>query len=313
MIMAIPVLLALAVSPDGCNKIQRDMILARDVAAVVPAFAHVPGDFPLGYVLTSGEPRILRGVDLQRIAKNQRIELDGLPDVCFARATFVPQVEQLREAMLAGLNRDGLNILGARIEISSWSQHPAPTGELVFPRAGMQLPQGSGTQREVLWHGYVRYGEDREFPVWAKVRITAPMTRVVAAANIPMGKPIQGNQIRLEACEDFPLDETMARNLDEVVGYLPKNSLRPGAPILRTQIERAPEVARGDLVVVRIVAGGARLRLEGRAESAGVKGSTILVRNLSSGKDFPAQVTGKDQATVGVVTGVQAEVQRLEP
>src|SRR5580658_8585052 len=101
MMMAIPALLALAVVPDGCHKIQSDIILARDVAAVVPAFAQVPGDFSLGFVLTSGEPRILRGSDLQRIAKNQRLELDGLPDVCFARATFVPQVEQLREAMLA--------------------------------------------------------------------------------------------------------------------------------------------------------------------------------------------------------------------
>ena len=99
--MAIPALLALAAAPGGCQVIQSDMILARDVAAVVPAFATVPADFPLGYVLTSGEPRILRGADLERIAKNQRLELDRLPDVCFERETFVPQAEQIREAMLA--------------------------------------------------------------------------------------------------------------------------------------------------------------------------------------------------------------------
>src|SRR5580658_1268543 len=101
MMMAIPALLALAITPDGCYKIQSDMIYARDVAAVIPAFSQVPGEFQLGYVLTSGEPRILRGVDLQRIAKNQRLELTGLPDVCFARETFIPQPDQLRKAMLA--------------------------------------------------------------------------------------------------------------------------------------------------------------------------------------------------------------------
>jgi flagella basal body P-ring formation protein FlgA len=291
--MAIPVLMALAVTPDGCYKIPRDTIFARDVAAVVPAFAQVPGDFPLGYVFNSGEPRVLRGADLQRIAKNQRFELTDLPDVCFVRDTFVPQAEQLREAMLSELK-----VAGAKIEILSWSQHPAPVGELVFPLAGLQLPSGSVTPREILWNGFVRYGEGQEFGIWAKVRITATTIRVVAAANIPVGKPIQANQLRLESREDFPLDETVARNLDEVVGYVSRSSLRVGSVIRRTQIERPPDVARGDLIVVQVFAAGAHLKMEGRAESAGVTGSTILVRNLSSGKDFRAQVTGKGQAEV---------------
>src|ERR1700733_925039 len=215
MMMAFPVLL-LAIASDGCNKIQSDMILARDVAAVVPAFAQIPGNFNLGYVLASGEPRILRGADLQRIAKNQKVDLDGLPDVCFARETFAPQPDQLRKAMLTELsgadpNLGGQVLADPKIEILSWSTQLAPVGELVFPRAGMQLPQGSGTQRDVLWHGYVRYGDDHQFPVWAKVRITARITRVVAAANIPAGKPIQASQIRLETLEDFPFDETLAQ------------------------------------------------------------------------------------------------------
>ncbi len=319
MMMAIPVLLALAIASDGCHKIQNDMILARDVAAVVPAFALVPENFNLGYLLTSGEARILRGVDLQRIAKNQRVELDGLPDVCFARETFSPQPDQLRKAMLAelsnaelsssGPNASGRALADPKIEILSWSTQPAPVGELVFPRDGMQIPQGSGTQREVLWHGYVRYGEDRQFPVWAKVRITAKITRVVVAANISTGKPIQPHQVRLETVEDFPFDETVAQNLDEVVGYLPKSLLRSGSPVRRTQIERVPDVARGDLVIVEVLAAGAHLKLEGRAESAGAKGSIILVRNLSSGRDFRAQVTGKGQATVGMETGDVSKVQ----
>ena len=173
----------------------------------------------------------------------------------------------------------------------------------------MQLPQGSGTQRDILWHGYVRYGDGHQFPVWAKVRITARITRVVAAASIPAGKPIQANQVRLEVVEDFPFDETLAASLDEVLGYLSKSSLRPGTIIRRTQVQPAPDVARGDLVIVEVLAAGAHLKLEGRAESAGAKGSIILVRNLSSGRDFRAQVTGKDQATVVMETGDIAKVQ----
>ncbi len=309
MIAAIPILLALAVTPDGCHKIQSDTILARDIAAVIPAFSQVPADFNLGYISASGEPRILRGGDLQRIAKNQRVELDGLPDVCFARDTFIPQAAQLREAMLAELNSAGRNITGAKIEVLSWGQQPVPVGELVFPREGMQLPQSSSTQKEILWRGYARYGDGHQSPVWAKVRITATITRVVAVASIPLGKPIQLAQVRLESGEDSPFDETVASTLEDVVGYLPKSPLHAGSVIRKTQVEPAPDVARGDLVVVQVFAGGAYLRLEGRAETAGVKGSSILVRNLSSGKEFRAQVTGKNQATVGMPDGDTAKVQ----
>jgi flagella basal body P-ring formation protein FlgA len=309
MIAAIPLLLAFAVSPDGCHKIQRELILARDVAAVIPAFGQVPGDFNLGYLPASGEPRIFRGVDLERIAKNQRVELTGLQDVCFARETFVPALAQLQGAMLAELKSTEPNLIGSKIEILSWSQHSAPMGELVFPRAGMQLPQGSGTQREILWNGYVRYGNDQRLPLWAKVRITASITRVVAIASIPIGKPIQANQIRLEVLEDFPFDESLTHSLDDVIGYLSKSFVHAGSPIYRTQIERNPDVTRGDLVTVEVFAGGAHLKLEARAESAGVKGSTIVVRNLSSGKEFRAQVTGKNHATVGIAAVDTVEIQ----
>jgi flagella basal body P-ring formation protein FlgA len=125
------------------------------------------------------------------------------------------------------------------------------------------------------------------------------MTRVVAVANIPSGKPIQKNQVRLETCEDFLLDETTARNLDEVIGYVPKNFLRAYVAIRKTQLAPPPEVAKGELVDVQVFSGAAHLVVQGKAQSEGFKGSTILVRNLSSGKDFRARVVGKNQVIVG--------------
>jgi flagella basal body P-ring formation protein FlgA len=73
--------------------------------------------------------------------------------------------------------------------------------------------------------------------------------------------------------------------------------------IRKNQIERAPDVARGDVVTVHVFEGAAHLSMEGRAQQDGVKGANILVRNPSSGKDFRAQVTGKDQVTIGQVLG----------
>lgn len=292
--MAFPFLMALSALPAGCHTISSDVIFARDVAAVIPGFTRVAGDFRLGSVPDSGAPRILEGAVLQRIARNQGVELLDPPDVCFALRVFIPQPDEIRAAMRKTLS-DVPGIDAARIEISS-SQHPVPLGELIFPRSGLQLP--SGTQDEAQWRGFVRH-PGGDFPVWAKARVIANTTRIIAVANIPSGKPIQRNQVRLESCEDSLLDVTTARNLDEVIGYLPKNVLRAYFPIRRTQLSPPPDVAKGELVDVQVFAGAAHLVVKAKAQSEGFKGSTILMRNLSSGKDFPALVAGKNRVTVG--------------
>lgn len=288
----LPILLAVNSLPAGCRAIDTDTVTAHDIAVSVPAFAELPGDFLVGYVNASGAPRTFHGADLEYIAKNRGVELHDLPDVCLARRTFLPQPGQLREAM-----QSTLGIPGAKIEIVSSSQQLVPSGELVFPRDGLQLP--AAPSDDVIWHGYVLYGDNLKFPVWARARITATMTRVVALTDLAARRPIQPGQVRLESCEDSPLDQTTARNLDEVVGYLPKTPLKADTPIRRSQIERAPDVATGDTVRVDVYEGAAHLMLAGRAESAGFKGSTILVRNISSGKSFQARVTGKDLVVAG--------------
>ncbi len=293
--MAFPLLMALSALPPGCHTISSDVIFARDVAAVIPGFTRVAGDFRLGAVADSGAPRILEGVELQRIARNQGVELQDLPDVCFALRVFVPQPDDIRAALRKTL-RDIPGIDAAKIEISTSSQHPVPVGELVFPRSGMQLP--SGIQQEVMWRGFVR-NAGGDSPVWAKVRVVANVTRIVAISNIPSGKPIQNNQVRLESCEDSLLDETMARDLDEVIGYLPKSVLRSELPIRKTQLAPPPDVEKGELVDVQVFAGAAHLVVKAKAQSDGFKGSSILMHNLSSGKDFPAMVVGKNRVMVG--------------
>ncbi|HLW77540.1 MAG TPA: flagella basal body P-ring formation protein FlgA, partial [Bryobacteraceae bacterium] len=269
--MALPILLAVVADvPPACIAIDSDSVLARDVAAAIPAFAKVPADALLGYVALSGAPRVFHGVDLERLAKNRGLELSGLADVCFERRTFLPNADQIRSAI-----RDSLKLGGANIEILESSRKPAPSGELVFPKSGAQLPFGTNAQNEIMWHGYVSYGENARFPVWARVRVTASMTRVVTLENLPVAKEIRASQVRVETCEDSPLDETVARNLDEVVGYVPKSSLRAMTVIHRTQIQRPNDVAVGETISVDVYEGAAHLTMEGRAESAGMAGSTI--------------------------------------
>lgn len=279
--------------PDGCLPVQDDRIYARDVTAAVPAFSAVAADFVLGYAPAPGTRRVFKGEVLQKFASTQKVTLEAVPDVCFERAMADLTAGQVLEAM-----RSAWSAPDVRMELRSFSPQIVPQGRVVFPRAGLQLPAVADPQAEVVWRGYVLYGNNRRFSISARARITTTTTRVIALADLAVGEAVREDQVRLESFDTFALDDRPARNLDEVVGYVPRSAIRSGSTVLRSQLSRAPEVARGDVVKVEVTAGGAHLLFEGKAQTDGVTGKTILVKNLTSGKDFRAVVTGKGKVSV---------------
>ena len=84
MIMALPLLLAMVSQGvpqlDGCLPIQDDRIYARDVAAAVPVFSNVAADFALGYAPAPGTRRVFKGEALERLARNQGVTAEALPE-----------------------------------------------------------------------------------------------------------------------------------------------------------------------------------------------------------------------------------------
>jgi len=279
--------------PDGCYPVQDDRILARDVTAAIPAFAGVPADFALGYAPAPGTRRVFKGAALERLALNQGVTLESAPDVCFERAMATLEAREILEALRTAWNGSDVNM-----ELRSWSPQIAPQGKVVFPRTGLQMPAVSDPLSEVVWRGYVVYGNNRRFGISARARITTSATRVVAVADLSVGETVREDQVRLETFDAFALDDRPARRLEEVVGYVPRARIRAGSTVLRNQLNRAPEITRGDVVQVEVTAGGAHLAFEGKAQSNGTTGATILVKNPSSGKDFRARVTGKGKVSV---------------
>lgn len=286
----IPLFFTAMAAEGGCHSIETESVLARDVAAVLPAFAQVPAEFLIGYVPASGAQRIFHAEELERIARNRNIDLHGLGDVCFTRRLFVPDASVIRESM-----QKTLDIPAAKIDILASSRQAVPFGEVVFPRSGVQ-----GAGREITWLGYVRGNENTRSPIWARARITAPVPRVVANADLQAGKPIESSQVRIELSEDSPFEQISARSLDDVVGLVPKSTIPRSIAIQKSQIERPMDVARGSIVRVDVFEGAAHITVEAQAETAGMKGSIVTVRNTSSGREFRAEVTGKGQVTVGV-------------
>ncbi|HUA85589.1 MAG TPA: flagellar basal body P-ring formation chaperone FlgA [Bryobacteraceae bacterium] len=289
MILLLPLFLAAALPPETCHPVESGSVLARDVAPFIPEFAKLPADFLLGYVLESGAPRVFPGADLERIARNRGLDLHGLPDLCFARHTFVPQPAEIAQAMKKAFENPAV-----KIEILTPMDHAIPSGELVFPRSGVQ-----GAGPEVTWYGYVQTAETTKIPLTIRARVTATMNRVVAATDLRPGKAILPGQLRLETSEDSPFDQDTVRAIDDAMGFIARANIAKGSPVRNSQVERPKDVAFGDLVRVDVFAGAAHLTLEARAETAGMKGSFITVRNMSSGRSFRAQITGKDKVVAG--------------
>jgi len=157
MIMALPLLLAMVPQsvpqPDGCWPIQEDRIYARDVAAAIPAFSNIAAEFALGYAPAPGIRRVFKGEALERLARNQGVAAEALPDVCFERAMATLEAGEILGAMRASWS--GADV---RMELRSFGPQIAPQGKVVFPRTGLQLPASSDPQAEVIWRGYVAYG-----------------------------------------------------------------------------------------------------------------------------------------------------------
>jgi flagella basal body P-ring formation protein FlgA len=151
----------------------------------------------------------------------------------------------------------------------------------------------------VPWRGDIVYAGNRRFPIWAKVRIAAPIGRLIAVEALKSGVAIKTGQVRAELIEGFPTGAAGDLSVDQIAGMIPMRPVAAGGEVRPDNLTRPNEVNRGDLVRVEVRFGSAHLALTGRAESAGRIGDTVAVRNPDTSKVFRALVAGVDKVIVG--------------
>jgi flagella basal body P-ring formation protein FlgA len=264
-----------------------DHILARDLAQVFPRLAASAPATPVALAPAAGVRRVFGGAELRRMGARWN-EPPAAEEVCFERPAAPLERERMLDVMRKSLPE------GAEIELLDWSRAAAPEGELEFPAAGLRSAGALA-----WWRGWVRYAGVRRFWVWAKVRAAAPAARVVAAGELPAGRPVDAARLRVDTTQVFPGARGFAAEPAEVAGRIPRRTVAPGTVLRKEWFDAARDVARGDTVQVEVVAGAARLQVEGRAESSGAVGDRVVVRNPESGKRFPAVVEGKGKVSVG--------------
>jgi len=280
--MIAPLTLAacLALSPGSSQ------ILARDLAPAWPALRAIEPDTPLALAPMPGVARVFRSFELRQLAARWHLSPFPGTQFCVARPVKPLDNERLLEAMRKSLP-------AAAIEVLDFSRQAAPEGPLEFPRSALRREAGAA-----LWTGWVTYAENRRFHVWARVRVTESVPRVVAAGDLQPGRPVAASQVSVVTRQEFPAEEPYARSLAEVIGRWPRRPIPAGAAVRADQLTEPKVVATGDTVEVEVRNGGAVLKLEGKAEGAGAMGEIITVRNPSSRQLIRARVTGAGNAMI---------------
>jgi len=295
---AIPVLtIALAAAASapaqtGCASLSGDRILANDLAAVAPEFAAVPPQIELASAPPPGSRRTFHAAELASLAERYSLSPAGLREICFEWP-----MERLDPARIVQAMQSALGIADANIEIAETSLYAVPRGRLEFSRERLVAPASPEQRSPVLWPGDVVYGSDRRFAIWARVRITASCTRLVAAGNLRAGQPIEARAIarRTEKCFPRGGDATAP---EQVEGMQPLRPIAAGQEVRLDQLEPPDDIYRGEMVSVEVRIGSAHLSFTGRAESAGRSGDQVSIRNLQSNRLFQARVSGKGKALV---------------
>jgi flagella basal body P-ring formation protein FlgA len=285
-------MILLAALAATCIAIEGDRIRAADLAAAVPAFAALAPEETLGYAPAPGSRRMLSARELGRIAGRYGIALPAAPGVCIERA-----MERLTEERVLAALRAAAGNPEARIELVEFGRYPVPRGDLEFTRAGY-TPPPEGTKAPVVWRGKLKYAGNRSVPVWARVRIAVSGTRLVAAEDLPAGRPIQASQLRMEAAELPLFSNPGLLSAEEAAGRAPRRTIRAGAPVPADILEAPHEIERGEMVSVEVTSGAAQLSLKAKAETAGRKGDLVMLRNPDSGRRFQGRVEGQGKVTI---------------
>jgi len=263
-----------------------DYILAKDLLPAFPALADMAPDTPLAPAPFPGVSRIFRASELLRLAARLNTAPAPKNDICVLRPVAVLDEARIRDAMRVELPE-------ARIEILEFSHQPAPEGPLEFPVAGLQQGAAGG-----YWHGFVRYGMNHRFAVWAKVKVLVMAARVVAAEELKPGLALDAGRFRMEMREEFPTADKFAASIEEVTGRVARRTIPAGASIRMLWLEAPHDIVRGETVRVEVSSGGAHLEFEARAQGSGSAGETIQILNPESKKLFPARVEGKGRVSV---------------
>ncbi len=188
--------------------------------------------------------------------------------------------------------------------------------ELTTPAQGVRVPSEAKASIEQLSY----HPDSRQFTGiveavvdGAPAQRTAIAGRVFRTVAMPvMVRRLQGGQVIAAddidwiAVRDNRVPVNAMLDAGALVGLTPKRMLRPGQPILASDVQQPLLVAKGSLVMMVVETPLMQLTARGRALADGAHGDVIRVANLQSQSVVGGVVTGPGVVLVAGPGGHQA-------
>lgn len=278
-------MMLLAFMAAACVAVSGPNITARDLAQAVPAFTPADPNAAVAYTPAPGVQRIFQGIELRQALKRLGYDTDQpLENACFARPVAPVTQSAVVEAMKRSLGAE------AKIDVVEMSRFPAPAGEINFPLDQIGAPPVA------LWRGYVTYDGNKQFPIWARVKIAVHLLEAIATEDLKAGSPIKPSQVVFQNVEGFPQAHSTPQTAANVTGYVPRHFIAAHSPIWRDALTPPNDVEKGDRVTVLVHSGQAELSFDAEAETSGRRGDLIAFKNPESGRLFRARIEGPGKA-----------------
>jgi len=269
-------------------------IVAGDLVPAVAAFAKLPPELVLGFSPQPGVTRTLAPAELlQWLSRHQATPEAAITEpVCFAWPLTQPDASAIQAAMEESLPP------GANVRIVEISQFAYAPGAMSFPLT--TLRQNGMANQPSVWKGYVEYLPGARQEIWAKVEVRVPSRRVLTTRGIRAGEVIDESMIRLETGDGPLLPPGLAQDPTEVVGRAARYLLPAGGTVPLGALDKLVAVKRGDPVRINVVAGAARIGMDGIALASAAEGDLVGVKVTDTGRTVRVRVASVGQTVLDV-------------
>ena len=119
---------------------------------------------------------------------------------------------------------------------------------------------------------------------------------LVATRSLGRRQIISGSDLKTMRVNVSDLGGIAATDPDEVVGMRTRKIIAAGTPVVLENLERAPLIRRGDVVMMVYRGGGLKITAKGKANQTGYKNSRISLTNMASKREVYGTVI--DSGTV---------------
>ncbi|WP_019933516.1 flagellar basal body P-ring formation chaperone FlgA [Oceanimonas smirnovii] len=156
--------------------------------------------------------------------------------------------------------------------------------------------RGSGEVRRNT-HVFVQCHEQPGWQLFVPVRVKVLKPVVTAADPISRNTLLQPAQLQISYQDEVLVRGDVFDNIQALVGTRSKRDLRPGRPILASQL---CVICKGDKVTIVAENGGLSIRTQGVADEDGTFNETIRVRNSRSGRQIQGRISEAGVVKVGL-------------